>query len=160
MNNFLLLVQEKEVKIPAPVIEGVACAPAAPTLHPPPVVLHDAMPQESNVLILVTRLFDLLLLHASKLACLLRWNSTQNPLLVLIYSLSDYISNISCFPIPAHLLSTCAQQCNLKLVLPKEITLAPCRLHHIRLWSLSKAVIVQESMPTSYHEVDGSRIFS
>ncbi|KAL4375144.1 hypothetical protein AHAS_Ahas05G0252400 [Arachis hypogaea] len=71
MNNFLLLVQEKEVKIPAPVIEGVACAPAAPTLHPPPVVLHDAMPQESNVLILVTRLFDLLLLHASKLACLL-----------------------------------------------------------------------------------------
>ena len=71
MNNFLLLVQEKEVKIPAPVIEGVACAPAAPTLHPPPVVLHDAMPQESNVLILVTHLFDLLLLHASKLACLL-----------------------------------------------------------------------------------------
>ncbi|QHO12857.1 Eukaryotic peptide chain release factor subunit [Arachis hypogaea] len=63
--------EEKEVKIPAPVIEGVACAPAAPTLHPPPVVLHDAMPQESNVLILVTHLFDLLLLHASKLACLL-----------------------------------------------------------------------------------------
>ena len=41
MNYFPLLVQEEEVKIPAPVSEGVACTATAAAAPPPPsVVLH------------------------------------------------------------------------------------------------------------------------
>ncbi|MED6191766.1 hypothetical protein PIB30_003569 [Stylosanthes scabra] len=107
MNNFLQLVQGKEVKIPAPVIEGVAHAPAAPALHPPTVVLHDAMPQESYVLIPVTVLYDLLLPQASKLACRLSSSALYTHATMEFQNCASKSNNLSSTPVGCFISDYC-----------------------------------------------------